>query len=396
MYDDSLAVSKKLIAESPWDAAKAGPKEPFKAIITTLRAEVTDLKTKLAKAEEERIVAQGQRNSTQGDRTKDQAAFNAAVEGVKKEFEKERKDLGDRVTTLEDALKKAQDTKDLTFVQPIVTENLKLKDDIAKASKRIRELDEKIANLTGKLASLVPSTAGGTVEDKADLSARGKVVRISLTNPRKLAIGLGKMHGLTEQTTFAIHGYQPTGKPKVRSKASIEVFNVGPETSEAIITEMYHPDPNTDLLSGKRKTIDVLSKDNTDPVVPGDALINSAWNPNARTHIVIAGLIDLYGTGAINMSSLVQILEKQNIIVDAYVDPLDGAIKGKGLSRRTDYVLLGSKASSRDPNDMTVKSINESIDKLINEGRANAIPVKQPHIFFRETGLTLPRTISGE
>src|SRR5207248_8165401 len=144
--------------------------------------------------------------------------------------------------------------------------------------KQIKDLNDKLASLA------VPAAAAAAArEDKpSDPTPRGKILRVML-NPRKVSIDLGKIHGLTAQTTFAVHGYQPNGKPRVRSKANIEVINVGQATSECLVTELFHPDPDTDHVStGRRKVIDVLSKDNTDPVIAGDALINPLWYPNAK------------------------------------------------------------------------------------------------------------------
>jgi hypothetical protein len=395
---DVKAMFAKLNARSPWDNAKGAPRETYEALIKALQAELAAKQKEVVKANEEVLVAQAQRTSTQTDRTKDQDAFNKAVEKVKKEFEEERQANSKRVTDLENLLKNIENKKDETIVQPLLAELDKVKKDREALNQRVKDLDSKILALSQ--AAATTSAGDGIGQGKlTDLTVRGKITRVHI-NPRKLTIDLGRVHGLTPQTTFAVHGFQPNGKPRIRSKANIEVIDVGETTSEALVTEVFHPDPSTDLITtGKRKTIDVL-KDNTDPIIAGDALINPAWNPNSKTHIVIAGLIDLHGTGAISLPSLVQVLERQNIIVDAYVDPLDGAIKGKGVSRRTDFVLLGADATDRtaggpkDPE--TIKTMNANIEKLKNDAKLVAVPLKQAHVFFRETGFNLPRNVATD
>ncbi len=392
-YAEFKEIAAKLNTRSAWDAAKGAPKEPFEAVLKELQGKLDAKEKEIAKANDETAITRVQRTATQTDRTKDQAAFNAAVAKAIQDFKDEGKKYDDRIAKLEKDLATAEDKKNDTFFKPIVEENEKLKKDVIALNARVKDLD---ARLSDKTTTTTVAGTGIGQEKPAEMTERGKVLRVHI-NPRKLTIDLGKIHGLTAQTTFAVHGHQTNGKPRARSKANIEVINVNETTSEALVTEIFHPDPNTDFISiGKRKTIDFTSKDYSDPIVDGDALINSAWNPNAKTHIVIVGMIDLYGTGAISLASLVQILERQNIIVDAYIDPLDGAIKGRGLSRRTDFVLLGTKPTGKEPggprDGETLKAMEANYDKLLNDAKQTAIPLKQPHAFFRETGFNLPKS----
>ena len=235
-----------------------------------------------------------------------------------------------------------------------------------------------------------------TADKPLDPTPRGKVLRVHV-DPRKLTINLGRRDGLTPQTTFAVHGLQPNGKPKVRAKGNIEVLTVGETSSDVLVTAIFHPDPEfDDYRTGERKKIDVNSKDNTDPIIPGDVLINPLWNPNVKTHVAIAGNIELAAGGVVNMTSLVRILEQMNVVVDAYLDPSDGTIKGPGMTRRTDYILWGNPVAGKGGDDERVKKINKAIDDMVKEARDNGIRVMPPKRFFQETGFNLPRNIVAD
>jgi hypothetical protein len=361
------ALVARLNQRSPWDNAKAAPRETLDAVIKVRETEIEDVKKQRDKAE--LLVSTEKRARAQADANlvKAQADFNKAVEGVKEAFAKEREEYKTRLAKFEEDLKGVAANAFKADVKPLVEERDRLVKDVKTLTNRIKE----------KISDPTP---------------RGKIVRVHL-NSRKATIDLGRVHGLTAQTTFSVHGYQPSGRPKQRAKANIEVINVSESTSEVLVTAVFHPDPNTDLANGKRKEIDVLSRDNTDPIIAGDALINPLWNPNAKTHVAIAGIIDLTGFGAINVASLIQILEKQNIIVDAYVDPVDGSIKGRGVTRGTDYLLLGGKPAARDK-DAVIDAIGASIEKMLAEAKNNGVAIMSPRRFANETGFNLPRTVS--
>jgi len=254
-----------------------------------------------------------------------------------------------------------------------------------------KQLDDANAKLTALQAKVDVRTA----DKPSDPTPRGKVQRVHV-NPRKLTIDLGRRDGLTPQTTFAVHGLQPNGKPKARPKGNVEVLTVGETSSEVLVTAIFHPDPDfDDNRTGERKRIDVLSKDNIDPIIAGDVLINPLWNPNAKTHVAIAGVLDMPGSGAVNMNTLVRLLEQMNVVVDAYVDTSDGTIRGSGLTRRTDYILWGNPVSvAGKADDERIKKINKVIDDMVAEARANGIRVMQPKRFFQETGFNMPRNIA--
>jgi hypothetical protein len=80
-----------------------------------------------------------------------------------------------------------------------------------------------------------------------------------------------------------------------------------------------------------------------DPMLPGDLLFNPAWNPNQREHVAIAGIIDINGDGIDDTQQMIRDLERQGVVVDAFLDLKERAIKGPGISEKTTYLILGEK-----------------------------------------------------
>jgi hypothetical protein len=364
------------------------PRETYDGAIKRKEAEIADLKDKLTKLE--RSVEEEKKNRTAAEaaRAADRAAFAQSTNLLTDKFQEDRKGYEKRLVDLQTLLKNVENKKDDMFLKPLVAELEQLRKDRKDLTDRLKLLDDKLLQMSQMVASRVQETK------TVDPTPRGKILRVHVNNPRKANIDLGRKQGLTPQTTFSVHGWQTNGKPKTRSKANVEVVTVGEETSEVLITSMFNPDPATDDPAGNKKVVDVISRDNTDPIVPGDALINPLWNPNTKTHIAVAGTLDLSGSGTLSMNALAGVLERQNVMIDGYLDPLDGTLRGRGVSRRTDYLILGGKATGREvgaPRDKAgIDKFNEEFDKMVNDAKANGVKVITPRQFTQDTGILLP------
>jgi hypothetical protein len=384
------ALTARLNRLTPWDPVANAPKN-LQEVIKSRDAAIADLKTAVAKADQNLNVEKLEREKTQKDRKEDKKAFNKAVEAEKEAFKADREDFSKKLAAADERAKKAEDKKNLEFIAPVVKQNEELLVDNKKLRAEIKVLNSKVIQLNRFVRH--------DEETKpSELKPVGKIVYIH-RNPNKATIDLGRRDGLKPQTTFEVFGLQQNGRLNPKSKGSIEVVTVGETTAEVVVTATYSPDDPGNQRTGLRKRIDVLNKDNTDPMKEGDVLVSRIFNPNAKTHVVIAGMIDFTGSGAISLQSLIQMLERQNVVVDAYVNPADGELVGR-LTRRTDFVLLGTKPTGREPGlarDADArKKLDANIDKLVSEANANAIPKIQPRRFLEETGFNLPRSISRD
>jgi hypothetical protein len=132
---------------------------------------------------------------------------------------------------------------------------------------------------------------------------------------------------------------------------------------------------------------------NRDPITQGDVIYNGSWNPNLKKHVAIAGLIDLTGDGRDSLYEFMRNLERQNIVVDSYLDPKDGSIKGK-ITFQTDYLILGTvpdvpasgKISEVD------KQISLSQKQMGDEAKKYGVQIKGLMAYLEMTGYRLPHS----
>jgi hypothetical protein len=170
----------------------------------------------------------------------------------------------------------------------------------------------------------------------------GKIVRVDLQR-RQVDINLGSKHGLKPETTFNIFGANPLGRPEKQMKGTIEVVKVlDSATSMCRITSLYDSEGKEILLNLDTRTR--LARETESPVSEGDLLFNMFWG----TRVAVLGYVSLTGEGSDNpaeqirqMEDFMYLLNRNGMIVDAFVDPRDGQIKGN-ITARTRYVIMGS------------------------------------------------------
>lgn len=388
---DVRALVAKLAARAPWDATKAMPTADYEGIVKLRDDRIKDLTDKLTEAEKQRLAAQAKVTKAQADLATAQGDFKAANEKVKKDWEIDRNDYAEKIGKLEKILKEAENKKDPIY-QELVDAKLRLEKEKQLLEKKLKDFEARVV--------VLQTQADAKIDDKPlKLIPRGEIVRVA-GNLRRATINIGRGKNLKAGTTFAVYGLTGGGKPKARSKGNVEVLAVGDRTSEVAITAIFDPEDPGDRATGRRREINLLSRSNTDPIVRGDVLINPLWDPNAQTHVAIAGVIDFSSTGTLSMTSFIRLLEKQNIVVDAYLDPADGVAKGPGINRRTDYLILGSTPTGREAgvsrDNAVLKQMEAVTKKLLDEAKANAVKLINPRRFLQDTGLTIPRIVSRD
>ena len=280
---------------------------------------------------------------------------NAAAKKNEEEIEALKKDYEDALAKLtkryKDDRDKEMDEKDV--LRKELEERLKKSADKEEAAEEKRTAavkegvvkDQKIKELEGRLADLqdrldalakrggeAPATGGVIPTD-------WKIVRMD--RPGKLAfINLGSAEAVRPGLTFSIHGSGPDGKPLLASKGAVEVIDVLGEH----------------LGQVKVVAVEDATKD---PILPGDYLYNPLFHTDAPAHVVIAGRIDMHGDKQQDdLEELQKLLKQQNTVVDGYVDPLDGAVKGK-LTVGTEYLILGEVEGARDAAAASIKALQE-------------------------------------
>jgi hypothetical protein len=248
-----------------------------------------------------------------------------------------------------------------------------------------------------EIAKLKVQKGGADAEEKivqTDMlrydTPRGKIIRVDYTGLMPY-VNLGRADKVKEQLSFSIYGRSAGGKPAGQAKGSLEIVRViGPHLSQARVIQL---------------------RDQEDPLLEGDLIYNPAWNPARKTHVAIAGLIDFSGgehtTDAEqvrNLQQFLRTLERQNVVVDAYVDVRDGSVKGPGMTLKTDYFIVGERAGGasstlvkegEDKGGVRQK-INEAMDTLRKEAVKKGVTVIPLHKFAVMSGYRLPRVIRDD
>lgn len=82
------------------------------------------------------------------------------------------------------------------------------------------------------------------------------------------------------------------------------------------------------------------------PISKGDQLFNMSLSSGQKEHVAFAGIIDLDGDGRPDNEQFIRILEKNNLVVDAYLDLKTGQVvkRGEGLDHKTKFLIVGSDA----------------------------------------------------
>jgi hypothetical protein len=255
------------------------------------------------------------------------------------------------------ALQDAADNKGkIADAQAQGTKDLKAKD------QTINELKGRIADLNDRLALETQKTVETPSEGKP-IPTDWKIVRMDRSGKQPF-VNLGSAQGVRAGLTFSIHGQGPDGRPLPASKGTLEILDVGEGQSQAQVVSVK----------------DAFK----DPILPGDYLYNPIFKPGGAQHVVIAGRIDMHGNKGDDLEEFERLLQRQNVVVDGYMDPQDGSIKGK-LTVGADYLVLGDLS---DIKEMTPAA--DSVKKLQDQARNNGVRIVPAREFLELMGYRTP------
>jgi hypothetical protein len=325
--------------------------------------QLEDTSKKLAKAESDLKAAKADYDQKLAAKEGEVTAMRTELDRANKNNEKDR---SDRATELENRLKEFSGLN-------ATVENLTKKDevDVVTSQREIKRLHGLIADLNKELERVRRQLSPPDLATYA--TPKGKVVRL---DPKGdvLWINLGSADNVRprQNLTFSVFG------PDRVRKGTIEVTEVvEPHLSMARVTEVVDPNRN--------------------PMVPGDVLINPAWSSNLRTHVAIAGLIDLTGDGKDSSEEFVRNLRRQGMVVDSMLDLKDATIKGPGMSVNTDYFILGEQPEfsegviAGNTRYERKKELSEKMTEMKNKANELGITVVSVKRFAALTGYQMPR-----
>ncbi len=234
---------------------------------------------------------------------------------------------------------------------------------VVAAGEKIKELNARLGDLNDRIALAEQKTQETPSEGKP-IPTDWKIVRMDRSGKQPF-INLGSAENVRPGLTFSIHGQGPDGKPIPASKGTLEVLNVVNDTTS-----------QAQVVSVK----DAFK----DPILPGDYLYNPIFHPGGEQHVVIAGRIDMHGTKGDDLEEFERLLKRQNVVVDGYVDPQSGDVKGR-LTVGTDYLILGDDADAKEGTPAA-----DSLKKLKEQARNNGVRIVSARDFLDLIGYHTP------
>ncbi len=250
----------------------------------------------------------------------------------------------------------------------------------------IKSLKDKNANLQNPDASDIEFKfrhfdLAKTAERMGTITARTeKFVTLNFAKPMNLVPG----------QTFVV--ISPVGslvevidREKALEKHHTEVLSLGPRD----------PFSGNELVKGTVEITDVISRyaararitnessEVRNPIGKGDQLFNISLSTGEKEHVAFAGIIDLDGDGRPDNVSFIRILERNNLVVDAYLDLNTGEIKKRpgsnGIDFKTKFLIIGSDAPQVGNVKVMMDQAKEKSVQLI-DGRMflNLIGIKPP------------------
>jgi hypothetical protein len=325
------------------------------------------------------------------------ATTEKELDAKRKELQKTQEDLANARKEFDDSLKKQNESFKQDFAksneqfnefrakfEAMSTQRDKEKTDaeqtkktldasIAKKEREISDLKQLVQRKEDELASMQAKNPTTPENMRTDW----KIVRLDNRGVNAY-INLGSSDRVKSQLTFTIHGLSSDGRPRPQSKGTLQVANViGPHLAQARITSVNDP--------------------NRDPIVANDVVYNPSWNPTIKKHVAIAGVIDLTGDGRDSLDEFKRNLERQNIVVDAWVDPRDGRINGQ-LTYQTDYLILGGtpdKAKGGGTEE-SEKRVLDSRKQMQEEAKKFGVTIKPLLSYLEMIGYPLPHSSRGD
>lgn len=372
--EDDTKLIKELEQRFKWNSKENKPDQTYEAQIKQLTDQYEALLKQKNDVQEALVKAQKDLKTAKDNFVAADAEFKAGLDKLKAE---NTKDQETNLKTIKDVRAEmervSKDNADA--MSKVDAERKRMADELAKKNGDIKHYQDLVQARNEEIAQFKMRGA----DAPANLRTDWKIVQMDRRGNEPY-INLGSADHLKKQQTFSIHGVGLDGRPIAKAKGTLEVIHVlSDHLSQARITSVKDPD--------------------RDPILKGDVLYNPSWNPTLKKHVVLAGIMDLSGDGRNSVLEFKRNLERQNVVVDAWLDPKDYSVKGKGMTVRTDYLIVGEYhaggLSGRGLSLDEQKKLNEAIGKLKGEATKNGVTAIQLNKYLEMIGYRSPRG-SGE
>ncbi|WP_020468536.1 hypothetical protein [Zavarzinella formosa] len=212
----------------------------------------------------------------------------------------------------------------------------------------------------------------GEIAGKAD----SKSVTLQFNSRNILAVGQTFMVLAPDKSLVTVIEREKALEKDHRDRRGL--FDREPFTNNEQIKGMVEITEVTGAYSARARIVS-QAESIRDPISKKDSIYNITLTGNSREHVAYCGIIDLDGDGLPNNEEFVRILEKNGVIVDAYLDLKTGEIKGRGMNAATKFLILGPDAPE-------VGKVKE----MMNKAKENGIQIVDARKFLKLIGVTLP------
>jgi hypothetical protein len=365
-------IKENLDGKLAWDNSQNRAKETYESLLQKERERSDGAEKLSAAAQQAKEAAEKVAKDATAGLKAERAAFDDKLQKMTKQTEVDMSKYLETIKELRAEITRMGENND-QIRKTASDDKKKSEDAVAKSNGKIKEL---LAQLGVKESNIQELKNKGQ-----DLAPKGwqtdwKIQYMDKTGQQPF-INLGSADRVQPGLTFSIHARGPDGRPVADSKGSLEVVKVvGEHLSQ------------TRMLAVKDR--------NSDPILEGDLLYNPNWSPSMRKHVALVGVMDLTGDGRDATYELIRNLDRYGVVVDAYVDPRDNTIKGKGITVQTDYLVQGvtsqELANASDRVLESLKKREEESGKLIKAARENGVQLVSLGKYLDMIGYRLPRT----
>jgi hypothetical protein len=320
--------------------------------------------------------------NAQNQQKQDKDAFDASVKALSDQMAAKIKNMDAAFLALKTEAEKAglnfknienQWAEEKTRLEERVAAELA---NLGVAKEKIKRLENPDpSDITGRFDRLNPARMAermGTITDKSDdfvnIQFKQRIVLIPgqtfvvIPPNRSLVEVLDREKALEKHHhEFTSLGARDPFSGNELIKGMVEITDVtGADTARARITDQSAPI--------------------RDPLAKGDQLFNMTLNSGDKEHVAFAGIVDLDGDGRPDTEQFIRLLEKNNLVVDAYLDLKTGEMRGKGMNSGTRFLILGPDA----PDVGKIKTMKEA-------AKTNGSQLIDARVFMSLIGIKPPK-----
>jgi hypothetical protein len=340
-----------------WNAGEKKPTSTYAKRIEEVTAQLTAAKADLDNTKLGLTAKQKELEDTKTLMAKEKAKYKEELVSNGKAYADELTKLGNENASL--LAKNQADSEDSQKrIQAASADGIAQKKENDKLKKTIDQKDTANKNLEKSVSKVDPLGP-----DQPKGPPRGRIVDLDPTGTMPY-LNLGSDDFVKTNLGFRI--FSPDGKEKGR----LIVTDVkGAHRSQARIIHWADRD--------------------RDPILKGDELFNRVWSPGKPAYVAVAGVVDLNGERKDDIEEFKRLLDPQGIVVDAYIDLKDMAVKGS-IGPRVEYFIIGSEPTDigiRIPDDKA-KAYRAKMQEMKDEAAKYSIPVTRLPLYLNEIGYT--------